>query len=85
MRANPKTFCTKWLEQSNAMTDEEHAALDAQTRGAKQLAWLSNNDPEFAKRQAKIRDEAPLAEFWTNVKPFSIWKSWTQSGAPASG
>jgi hypothetical protein len=75
MRANPKTFCTKWLEQSNAMTDEEHAEMDAKSRDAKQLAWLSNNDPEFAKRQAKIRDQAPLARAWNDTAVFSIFKS----------
>jgi hypothetical protein len=70
-RANPNTFCTKWLEQSNAMTAEEHAEMDAHERDAKQLAWLSNNDPAFAKAQARKRDTAPM---YRDNRPFSIFK-----------
>jgi hypothetical protein len=73
MRANPKTFCTKWLEQSNAMTDEEHAEADAKMRDARQLAWLMNADPAYAKRQALKRDRAPLARALNDSQPFSLF------------
>jgi hypothetical protein len=75
MRANPKSLCRKWGEISDAMSDEEHAELDAKARNASQLAWLSNNDPAFAKWQAKIRDSALPIWAWNNTKPFSIFKS----------
>jgi hypothetical protein len=58
---------------SDHMTDEEHAAADEQIRDAKQAAWLSNNDPAYAKRQARIRESAPLARAMSDVKPFSIF------------
>lgn len=75
MRANPNTFCTKWLEQSNAMTDEEHTALDEQERNRKQLAWFMNANPDYAAFLAKMRDKAPLARFLNDMKPFSLFKS----------
>jgi hypothetical protein len=73
-RANPKTLCTKWLEQSNAMTDEEHAAMDEQERNRKQLAWYLNANPAYAAWLAKQRDKAPLARHHHDTKPFSIFK-----------
>jgi hypothetical protein len=72
-RANPNTFCTKWLEQSNAMTDEQHAAADAETLNRKQLAWYLNADPQYAAYVARQRDRAPMAQFWNDTKPFSIF------------
>lgn len=75
MRANPKTFCTKWLEESNAMTDEQHVAMDAKSRDARQLAWYLNANPAYAAWCAKQRDNAPRAEFLNDVKPFSLFKS----------
>jgi hypothetical protein len=74
MRANPNTFCTKWLEQSNAMTDEQHAAADAETLNAKQLAWYLNFDHNYAAYLARQRDKAPMARYMNDTKPFSIFK-----------
>jgi hypothetical protein len=75
MRANPKTFCTKWLEQSNAMTDEEHTAAEEIERDRKQLAWLLNADPIYAATLARKRDSAPRAEFLNDTRVFSLFKS----------
>jgi hypothetical protein len=72
MRANPNTFCTKWLEQSNRMSDAEHAAMDEQERNRKQLAWYLNANPAYAAYLAKQRDNAPNARY--NTEPFSIFK-----------
>jgi hypothetical protein len=57
-RVNPNTFCTKWLDESNAMTDEEHAAADEIERDRKQLAWFCNVNPQYAAFLAKRRDTA---------------------------
>jgi hypothetical protein len=73
MRANPKTFCTKWLDESNAMTDEEHAAEDLKSHNRHQLAWFCNANPEYAKFLARKRDKMPRAEFFFGPKPFSLW------------
>jgi hypothetical protein len=74
-RANPNTFCTKWLEQSNAMTEEEHAELSARERDAKQLAWLANNDEEWSKEQQRKRDAAPHIRALNDTKVFSLFKA----------
>jgi hypothetical protein len=74
-RANPNTYATKWLAESNAMTDEEHAAEDLKSLNRKQLCWFMNECPEYAKYLARQRDKLPRAEFWNDVKPFSLWKS----------
>jgi hypothetical protein len=53
MRANPKTFCTKWLEQSDAMTDEDHTAMDADS-SAKREFYRNETETERKARQAKM-------------------------------
>jgi hypothetical protein len=76
-RANPKSFCTKWVEMSDAMSDEEHAAEDELERDRKQEAWLSNNDPEYAGRQLKTLLATPSGWAWNTgpAKKFSLFKT----------
>jgi hypothetical protein len=68
MRANPNSLCTKWVEISDAMTDEEHAAEDAAFAVAK-LAARNETEAERKARQRKM-DTAPLA---SSNRPFSIF------------
>jgi hypothetical protein len=72
MRANPNSFCTKWVRMSDAMTDEEHAAEDAKFAAAK-LAAKNETEAERKARQRKM-DTAILVGPIGN-KPFSIFKS----------
>jgi len=74
-RANPQTFATKWLDESNAMTDAQIAALDLETLNRKQLCWYMNADPQYAKFLARKVDRMPRAEFLFGPKPFSLFKS----------
>jgi hypothetical protein len=43
-RANPNSFCTKWVQMSNAMTNVEHA----------------EEDRKFAERKAFYRNETEV-------------------------
>jgi len=71
-RANPHSFCTKWVEMSDAMTDEQHAAEDAKMAEAKARTRFLNEHPEVAAAEAKKRDTAPM---YRDNKPFSPFKS----------
>jgi hypothetical protein len=66
MRANPNSLCTRWVEISDAMTDEEHAAEGAAFAATKLAA---RNETERKARQRKM-DTAPLA---SSNRPFSIF------------
>lgn len=52
-RANPNSLCTKWVEMSDAMTDEEHAADDA-AFAARKLAAKNETEAERLARQRKM-------------------------------
>jgi hypothetical protein len=69
-RANPNTFCTKWLAQSDAMTDKEHAAEDAKI-AAKKAADRAETESERKARQRNL-DTAILVGPRGN-RPFSIF------------
>jgi|GEM_PF-6119107 len=69
-RANPNSFCTKWVEMSDALSDDEHAADDAKFAAAKAAA-KAETEAEWKARQRKI-DTAILVGPRGN-RPFSIF------------
>jgi hypothetical protein len=71
-RANPKSLCTKWIAQSDAMSDELHA-LEDEIAAAKKARdkWLHEH-PVERRRLERLRDSAPM---YRDNKPFSIFKS----------
>ena len=72
MRANPNTFCTKWLEQSNAMSDAEHVAADEIERNRKQLAWFLQRQPavcRISRPTARPRPACVVSERHQAVQP----------------
>jgi hypothetical protein len=71
-RANPNSLCTKWVEQSDAMSDELQA-LEDEIAAAKRARdkWLDEH-PVERWRLERLRDSAPM---YRDNKPFSIFKS----------
>jgi len=67
-RANPRTLATKWLAQSDAMTDEEHEVEDAKLAEAR--ARTKAETPAERRERYGLRDSAPL---YRDNRPFSIW------------
>jgi hypothetical protein len=68
-RANPNTLATGWLRQSNAMTDAEHAADDAEYAALK--AFYANETEAERKARQRKTDTAMLAPFGNRT--FSIF------------
>ena len=69
-RANLKSLCTKWVEQSDAMSDELHAIEDEIAAANKARARYLTAHPVEAKRLQRIRDSAPM---YHDNRPFSIF------------
>jgi hypothetical protein len=71
-RANPNSLATKWVEQSDAMSDELHALEDAVTAARKARDKWLHDHPATRRRLERLRDSAPI---YRDNKPFSIFKS----------
>ncbi|HEY7092740.1 MAG TPA: hypothetical protein VH393_06155 [Ktedonobacterales bacterium] len=69
-RANPKSLCTKWVEQSDAMSDELHALEDEVTAAKRARDKYLHEHPIERKRLERLRDMAPIAR---SNAPFSIF------------
>jgi hypothetical protein len=72
MRANRNTFCTKWLEQSDSMSDELHQLEDTVTAAKRARDKYLDEHPDERKRIERLRDTAPM---YRSNRPFSIWAS----------
>jgi hypothetical protein len=69
-RANPKSLCTKWVEQSDAMSDELHALEDGIAAAKHARDKYLHEHLVERKRLERQRDTAPIARSNT---PFSIF------------
>jgi hypothetical protein len=59
-RANPNSFCTKWVEQSDAMSDELYQLEDQIAAAKKARAKYLYEHPVERRRLGHLRDMVPV-------------------------
>jgi hypothetical protein len=69
-RANPNSLCTKWVEESDAMSDELHQLDDKIASAKKARDRYLAEYPAVRRRLERIRDSAPMAR---SNAPFSLF------------
>jgi hypothetical protein len=69
-RANPSSFCTKWVEESDAMSDQLHQLEDTIASAKKARDRYLAVHPEVRRRLERIRDSVPIAR---SNAPFSLF------------
>jgi hypothetical protein len=68
--ANPNSLCTKWVQQSDAMSDELHSLEDQIAAAKKARDKYLQQHPAERKRLERLRDTAPM---FRDNRPFSLF------------